>query len=67
MAEQCKLRTDIEQFVKDSLRLAPNLGRTTDAQLFYGFYFNYELNTYTWRLIVNKQILMNYHRLLIEM
>ncbi len=38
-----------------------------DPSMFYGFYFNYELNTYTWRLIVNKQIMMNYHRLLIEM
>ena len=29
-------------------------------------FFNYELNTSTWRHFVNKQILMTYHRLLIE-
>ena len=29
-------------------------------------YFNYGLNTTTWRLFVNKQILMRYERLFIE-
>ena len=61
MAEKCKLRTSIEDFVKQ--------GRSNDAamiQALYSFYFNYNLNTTTWRLVVNKQILMNYHRLLIE-
>jgi hypothetical protein len=33
---------------------------------FYENYFNYDLTTATWRHIVNKQILMTYHRLLIE-
>lgn len=28
--------------------------------------FNYDLNIHTWRHVVNKQILMTYHRLLIE-
>ena len=32
----------------------------------YAFYFNYELNTKTWRNFVNKQILQTYHRLCIE-
>ena len=32
----------------------------------YEFFFNYELNTKTWRHFVNKQILQTYHRLLIE-
>ena len=30
------------------------------------FYFNYGLNTTTWSLFVNKQILMKYERLYIE-
>jgi Fip1 motif len=29
-------------------------------------YFNFGLNTTTWRLFVNKQILMRYERLFIE-
>lgn len=32
----------------------------------YEFYFNYGLNTKTWRNFVNKQTLQSYHRLLIE-
>lgn len=32
----------------------------------YPDYFNYGLNTTTWRLFVNKQILMRYERLFIE-
>ena len=30
------------------------------------FFFNYGLNTSSWRLFVNKQILMRYERLFIE-
>ena len=33
---------------------------------FYECYFNYDLNTHTWRNVVNKQILQTYQRLLIE-
>ena len=32
----------------------------------YQFYFNYELNTKTWRNFVNKHILQTYQRLSIE-
>ena len=32
----------------------------------YENYFNYQLNTKTWRSFVNKQILQTYHRLMIE-
>ena len=32
----------------------------------YEYFFNYEMNTKTWRNFVNKQILQTYHRLLIE-
>ena len=32
----------------------------------YNDYFNFGLNTVTWRLFVNKQILMRYERLFIE-
>ena len=32
----------------------------------YEYYFNYELNTVTWRMFVNKQILQTYNRLVIE-
>ena len=32
----------------------------------YEFYFNYELNTKTWRQFINKQILQTYHRLVTE-
>jgi hypothetical protein len=37
-------------------------------QMSYGYndYFNFGLNTTTWRLFVNKQILMRYERLFIE-
>ena len=32
----------------------------------YNDYFNYGLNTNTWNLFVNKQIMMKYERLFIE-
>ena len=32
----------------------------------YAHFFNYELNTVTWRTYVNKMILQTYHRLMIE-
>ena len=32
----------------------------------YVSYFNYELNPYTWNMLVNKQIYMHFERLLIE-
>ncbi len=32
----------------------------------YNDFFNFGLNTTTWRLFVNKQILMRYERLFIE-
>ena len=32
----------------------------------YQNYFNYEMNTRTWRNFVNKQILQTFHRLVIE-
>lgn len=32
----------------------------------YADFFNFGLNTTTWRLFVNKQILMRYERLFIE-
>ncbi len=32
----------------------------------YSYFFNFGLNTTTWRLLVNKQILMRYERLFIE-
>ena len=67
MAERCKLRTEIEKTVKDWTEIQRNAGMKTDTQFGYGVYFNYDLNTTTWRMLVNKQISMNYHRLLIEM
>lgn len=57
MAEQCKLRTNIENFVKDAVKGMLKGGMMIDAQgqnHFYGFYFNYDLNCHTWRLLVNK-------------
>lgn len=35
-------------------------------QDFYADFFNYQMNTCTWRNFVNKQILQTYHRLAIE-
>lgn len=35
-------------------------------QDFYADFFNYQMNTTTWRNFVNKQILQTYHRLAIE-
>ena len=67
MEEQCKVRTSIESMVKEQMRTYKQSGVQMDVNAFYGYYFNYELNTHTWRMVVNKQILMNYERLLFEM
>ena len=40
--------------------------RTDNNQEAYSHFFNYELNTVTWRTFVNKMILQTYHRLMIE-
>ena len=79
---RCSLQTDIEKKVKDyqhamkqAVGLAQNQfnGGFGFGQSFssnptdgYEFYFNYELNTRTWRQFVNKQIMQTYHRLVIE-
>lgn len=54
MAERCKLRTEIEKTVKDWTEIQRNAGMKTDTQFGYGVYFNYDLNTTTWRMLVNK-------------
>ena len=63
----CKLRTEIENWVKETHKsfLTNNIywTRATDG---YGMYFNYGLNTTTWRNFVNKQIMQVYTRLVIE-
>ena len=50
----CKLRTEIENWVRETHKLAGGWTRPQDT---YGIYFNYGLNTQTWRNFVNKQIL----------
>ena len=43
-----------------------NFGHKPDNEVAYAHFFNYELNTVTWRTYVNKMILQTYHRLMIE-
>ena len=66
LAETCRLRTTIDQWVKDQQKQYTEHGVAFQTSSLYECYFNYELNTHTYRHVVNKQILMNYHRLLIE-
>lgn len=47
------VKTQIDELVNSNLAM-------------YDHYFNFKLNPTTWRLIVNKQILMKYERLFIE-
>ena len=62
------MRTEIDADVK---QWQENMKYITGPQMVtgtYGYanYFNYELNTQTWRHFINKQILQTYHRLMIE-
>jgi hypothetical protein len=57
MQEMQKLKIMIDQHADDMKNMHTNG---------YNDYFNFGLNTVTWRLFVNKQILMRYERLFIE-
>ena len=63
----CKLRTEIEYVVRETHKsfLTNNISwyRSHEG---YNMYFNYGLNTTTWRNFVNKQIMQVYTRLTIE-
>ena len=68
LRKRCKLRTEIDESVKQSkIQMNRNLnimesylgaqfGRQYGSAVDYSPYFNYGLNTHTWRLLVNKQI-----------
>ena len=64
-----QIDNDIKQmqqlFRSTLMQLNSSDWRVTQAQG-YEMFFNYDLNTVTWRNFVNKMILMTYHRLLIE-
>ena len=57
-AEKCKLRTEIDQQVKIySDQMFNQWGIKPDNEVAYAHFFNYELNTVTWRTYINKMIL----------
>lgn len=60
-----------EEEIKKKLELKRMIDSYHDTMMInkyvgYQDFFNYGLNTTTWRLLVNKQILMRYERLFIE-
>lgn len=62
-----------EKTIEEKLKLTREIDAYNDQarsaignQFGYRDYFNFGLNTTTWRMIVNKQILMRYERLFIE-
>lgn len=56
-----------ESEMRERLKLVRQIDGECEASLpIYNNYFNFQLNTTTWRLLVNKQILMRFERLFIE-
>ena len=55
--EKCKLRTEIDLEVAEWQKIIPKIPGMDVGLQGYENYFNYQLNTRTWRSFVNKQIL----------
>lgn len=66
LAQYVNFKNDMQEMQKLKIMIDQHADDMKGSYNGYNDYFNFGLNTVTWRLFVNKQILMRYERLFIE-